>query len=127
MALLSDGVGEDPLLAYWEAGSRVLSLILVGVLSGQLAESLAAAGRALQVQRVASETVLERVRAGVLIVGLDDQVTDVNPNGRLLLGEVVGKRVTDVFRGRCTTGRGRRSWTTGGWCAARLCCPGRGG
>ena len=99
VALLSASLGEDPLLAYWEAGSRVLSLILVGVLSGQLAESLAAAGRALQVQRVASETGLERVRAGVFIVGLDDQVTEVNPNGRLLLGDVVGKRVTEVFRG----------------------------
>lgn len=99
VALLSGSTSEDPLLAYWESGSRVLSLILVGILSGQLAESLAAAGRELQVQRVASETVLERVRAGVLIVDLNDVVTEVNPNGRLLLGEVVGKRVTQVFRG----------------------------
>jgi signal transduction histidine kinase len=99
VALLSPGSADDPLLAYWESGSRVLSLILVGVLSGQLAESLAAAGRQLQVQKVASETVLERVRAGVLTVDLTDHVVEVNPSGRLLLGDIEGRRLTDVFRG----------------------------
>ncbi len=99
VALLSGRGGADPLLAYWESGSRVLSLIVVGLLSGQLAESLAVAGRELLVQRVASETVLERVRAGVLIVDLEDHIVELNPNGRLLLGNVEGKRLTEVFSG----------------------------
>ncbi len=102
--LMLVAVAEGPtdgnlLLAYWEVGFRVLSFVLVGILSGELAESLERAGKALQVQRVASETVLERVRAGVLILGPTDVVSELNPSGRLLLGDVTGKRVTDVFRG----------------------------
>lgn len=89
----------DLLLAYWEVGFRVLSFLLVGLLSGQLAESVARASEALAVQKVASETVLERVRAGVLIIDGQDKVAEINPSGRLVLGEVVGQRVTDVFRG----------------------------
>ena len=89
----------DQLLAYWEIGFRVLSFVLVGLLSGQLAESLERTGKELQFQRVTSEVVLARVRAGVLIVDPNDRIVEVNSNGRLLLGDIVGKRVTDVFTG----------------------------
>lgn len=89
----------DQLLAYWEIGFRVLSFVLVGLLSGQLAESLERTGKELQFQRVTSEVVLARVRAGVLIVDPNDRIVEVNSNGRLLLGDIVGKRVTEVFTG----------------------------
>lgn len=95
------GPGDDVTLelAYWETGFRVLSFFLVAILTGQLAESLEEAGQALRAQRVASETVIERVRAGVLTAGADDTIVGVNPSGRLLVGDVVGKRLADVFTG----------------------------
>ncbi len=94
-----DADGEDLLVRYLEVGFRVLSFVLVGILSGQLAESLDRTGKALVAQRVASETVIERVRAGVLIAGVDDRIVDINPSGRVLLGDALGKRVTEVFSG----------------------------
>ncbi|MSQ02220.1 MAG: hypothetical protein EXR71_10075 [Myxococcales bacterium] len=101
-----DAAGDDLLLRYWEVGFRVLSLLLVGILSGQLAESLERTGKALVAQKVASETVIERVRAGVLIAGLDDRIVEINPSGRLLLGNAIGRRVTEVFSGAVH----HRSW-----------------
>ncbi len=102
----TDAADADLLLRYWEVGFRVLSFVLVGILSGQLAESLERTGKALVAQRVASETVIERVRAGVLIAGVDDRIVEINPSGRLLLGNAVGKRVTEVFSGAVH----HRSW-----------------
>ena len=95
------GPGDDvaPELAYWETGFRLLSFFLVAILTGQLAESLEEAGQALRAQRVASETVIERVRAGVMTADADDTVVGVNPSGRLLVGDVVGKRLAEVFTG----------------------------
>ena len=93
---VSDEWGE---IVYWETGFRILSFFLVAILSGQLAESLALAGAELRAQRIASETVIERVRAGVLTSDVDDLVTSVNPSGRLLVGDATGKRLADVFSG----------------------------
>lgn len=89
----------DPLLAYWEIGFRILSFFLVALLVGQLAESLERTGQELLAQRVASETVVERVRAGVIIADLSDRITEVNPSARLLLGDIVGRRISEVFAG----------------------------
>ena len=89
----------DPLLLYLEIGFRTMSFLLVGILSGQLAESLERTGKELQFQRVTSETVLARVQAGVLIIDRDDRIAEVNANGRILLGDIVGKRLTEVFSG----------------------------
>lgn len=91
-----DEFGE---IIYWETGFRILSFFLVAILSGQLAESLAVAGEALKAQQIASETVLERVRAGVLTSDIADVVTSVNPSARILIGDARGKRLADVFHG----------------------------
>ncbi len=95
------GAGADSSLEllYWETGFRVLSYFLVAILAGQLAASLEVAGAELRAQRIASETVIERVRAGVLTTDQSDRIVDVNPSGRLLLGEVTGGRLADVFSG----------------------------
>ncbi|MBM4367195.1 MAG: hypothetical protein FJ102_13370 [Deltaproteobacteria bacterium] len=93
-------------LLYWETGFRVLSYFLVAILAGQLAASLEVAGAELRAQRIASETVIERVRAGVLTTDRHDLVVDINPSGRLLVGEAAGRRLADVFAGAMH----HRSW-----------------
>ncbi len=99
VGMYAQGDSRDALLLYLEIGFRVMSFLLVGILSGQLAESLERTGKELQFQRVTSETVLARVQAGVLIIDRDDRIAEVNANGRILLGEIVGKRITEVFSG----------------------------
>lgn len=89
----------DLLLAYWEIGFRLLSFFLVALLVGQLAESLERTDTELKAQRVASETVLERVRAGVVIADHSDRIVEVNPSARLLLGDVISRRLSEVFLG----------------------------
>jgi two-component system sensor histidine kinase PilS (NtrC family) len=97
--LLYAGAGEDLELAYWETGFRILSFFLVAILAGELAASLQRAGEALLAQKIASQTVLERVRAGVVTTSPDELVTGLNPSARLLLGDVEGQRLADIFRG----------------------------
>ncbi len=105
--------GIQAVVAYSEATLRVFAFLLLGGLTGDLAERVARAQRDLASQRrthavLADEhgKVLERVRAGVLTTRPDGTVAAVNPFGRERLGDVVGLRLETLFARR----DGRPHW-----------------
>ncbi len=95
---------EGAMLLYTEAMFRVFAFFLMALLTGHLGESLARAGQDLQEERRSSrllasehDTVLDRVRAGVLTTDPDGIITSLNPFARLLLGEVHGHPLSSVL------------------------------
>jgi two-component system sensor histidine kinase PilS (NtrC family) len=87
------------MLLYTGVMFRIVAFFLVAGLSGQLAESLNRSDVALREERETSETLLERLRAGVLTTDQDGRVVSLNPAARLMLeGQPTG-RLTDIFRG----------------------------
>lgn len=90
---------EMALIEYSNVVLHVLAFFLVAVLTGQLAETAERTGIELRAERAASEVVLERVRAGVITTDPSDVIIASNPAARLLVGDAVGKRLTEVFSG----------------------------
>jgi two-component system sensor histidine kinase PilS (NtrC family) len=78
---------------------HVLAFFLVAFLTGDLALVLERTGKELQAERLASELVLERVRAGVMQADAEDTIVAMNPAARLLVGDVIGRKLSFVFRG----------------------------
>lgn len=78
---------------------HVLAFFLVAFLTGDLALVVERTGKELQAERLASELVLERVRAGVVQADGDDTIVALNPAARILLGDVVGRKLSFAFRG----------------------------
>ncbi len=95
---LPDGA-EMQLIEYSNVVLHVLAFFLVAILTGQLAETAERTGIELRAERAVSEVVLERVRAGVLTTDSDDVIIAANPAARLLVGDAVGKRLTELFSG----------------------------
>lgn len=96
---------QENVVAVWsEAMFRVFAFYLMALLTGQLGEQLARADEELQGERESSlllasehDTVLDRVRAGVLSSNAQGVVVSVNPFGRALLGDVRGKPLLSIF------------------------------
>ena len=96
---------SDRTLVLWsEAMFRVFAFYLMAILTGQLGEMLARSDRALKVQQdsrqaLASEhdSVLNRVRAGILSTDRDQRVVSVNPAGQQLFGDVRGQPLALVL------------------------------
>jgi two-component system sensor histidine kinase PilS (NtrC family) len=91
-------------LLYAEMAMRLLSLLLVGMLSGHLSENLqrtqsALAGTVRAVERLEAEhhVVLNQLGTGILVVDEDDRIEALNPAGLTILGSVVGRSVLDVL------------------------------
>ena len=87
------------MLLYTGVMFRIVAFFLVAALSGQLAESLVRTGAALREERETSETLLERLRAGVVTTDADGKVVSLNPAARLMLEGQAVNRLTDIFQG----------------------------
>ncbi|MEN9786863.1 MAG: hypothetical protein RLZZ299_2127 [Pseudomonadota bacterium] len=105
--------GIQAVVAYSEATLRVFAFLLLGGLTGDLAERVARAQRDLASQRRSHEVladehgkVLARVRAGVLTTHPDGTVAAVNPFGRERVGDVIGTHIDTLFTRR----DGRPHW-----------------
>jgi two-component system sensor histidine kinase PilS (NtrC family) len=104
---LGSPTAHGSLVLYSETMFRLFAFVLLALLTGQLGETVARVDQRLQQERrttavLAMEhgTVLERVKAGVLTTDVEGRVAQVNPFGRALLGEVVGRPLDEVFAGR---------------------------
>lgn len=104
---------DHQLFLYLEAMFRVFAFFLIAILTGQLAESVERAGRALEAQQrttlaLATEhgTVLDRVRAGVVTTDATGRIVALNPFARRLLGEVAARPVSEIFH----RPEGREAW-----------------
>ena len=91
-------------LLYAEMAMRLLSLLLVGMLSGHLSENLqrtrsALAGTVRAAERLEAEhhVVLNQLGTGILVVDEDDHIQALNPAGLVILGPVLERAVSDVL------------------------------
>lgn len=105
--------GDAALIVWSEVMFRIFAFYLMALLTGQLGELLARTGAALDEERESSllltsehDTVLERVRAGVLTSDRDGMIVSLNPFGRALLGEVRGQPLVSVL----PQARGGTTW-----------------
>jgi two-component system sensor histidine kinase PilS (NtrC family) len=121
----------DALLAYSETMFRVLAFFLIAILTGQLGESLARAGQALQEERFTTlvlqtehGTVLDRVRAGVVTTDAQLHVVSMNPFAQRLLGDVRGASLPELFPGRVAGGSWEERRGAGGhWICSEASLP----
>jgi two-component system sensor histidine kinase PilS (NtrC family) len=105
----ADGV----FVIYTEVMFRIFAFFLMAVLTGHLGELLARTGQELQAERRSSrllasehDTVLDRVRAGVVTSDPEGKVIALNPYARTLLGDVRGVALDALF----PAGAGRDAW-----------------
>ncbi|MDP2307654.1 MAG: ATP-binding protein [Pseudomonadota bacterium] len=97
---------EGLILAWSEAMFRIFAFFLMALLTGHLGELLARTGEALEQEQESSrilaterDTVLDRVHAGVVSTNGAGIVVSLNPFAIDLLGDVLGRPLTDVLPG----------------------------
>lgn len=91
VAVFAPQIVDAPVYAFTAPISTIFGFLLLGVLTPTLFAS------ARKEERALSERILEAIRSGVLSVDAQGVIRDANPAAEVLLGQVIGRSVDEVF------------------------------